>query len=262
MRVMQADCQVEYTGRGKTTSVRGRRLIIFKGDGTVIIHRDKGINAMNYMGAVPKVELDEYVDDEGYDHILASSRNETIDITLYHVLYDMELEFDEEVGDALDRVGTERQLQEWLSRDEPFERMFGTDSRFVVREYPTSKGSVDLLGMDTGDEQIELIEVKRSAKRSDVFQVVRYREAMRMAYREAVLRGDSMIRPASATSDAPDIPTESAEEPHCYLVTEKRRPGVEEECRQQNVTYVVTGTAWRKEETDNVSARRVAGNRR
>lgn len=51
MRIIVADCEVIYEGRGLTTLARARRAIIIKSDGAISVHQDKSNKPLNYMGA-------------------------------------------------------------------------------------------------------------------------------------------------------------------------------------------------------------------
>lgn len=226
-----------------------------KDDGTLLVHSDRGISAMNYMSAHPKVDIDEMTDACGIKHITATSKNERIDISIYDVKLDMELDMGDDDSE-LRRVGTERQMQEWLSRPETFASVFGNDATFVGREYQTGKGPVDLLGMDSRDGQAMFIEVKRFAARKDIFQVIRYRESIQDAYDRAIEDGDDTIRTSNDAS-AIVIPTSSARDVHCVLVTERERKDVRDECDKHGIAFVLTGTGWRAQGIDNVSARHV-----
>jgi len=46
--VIVGDCEVEYRGRASSRLGRGERVILIKGDGTVLVHRPSGANPVNY----------------------------------------------------------------------------------------------------------------------------------------------------------------------------------------------------------------------
>lgn len=239
MRLMQADCEVTYDGRGYTTLPRGHRLVITKDDGSVAIHQDKGIRPLNYMSK--STELSQYVDDEGFEHFYASSNKESIDIKIYSVLFETFLDFPDEA--ELQRQGTEKQLQAWLANEENLRATIGERISFVTREYATGKGPVDLLGMDRVDGQAALIEVKRYAKRNDCFQLVRYRTALRERRAEAVEDGqDDFV--TTAQKDAVRLPVEAAEDPHMILIAPKFHRGVADECKRRGIIGFEIGNGW------------------
>lgn len=186
MRIIQADCKIYYDGRGQTVSNRARRLIIVKGDGSVLIHSDAGIKPVNYMPR--SVEIGEYdsVDDEtGLPvHVLISSTTrETIRVLMYDILLDQGVTFSEEEqqtpDQALERVGTEKDIQRRLFEPETFRHVFGDSAMPLAREAKLGNGAVDLVGtcLRDGTRALLLVETKRRAKRNDVYQVVRYMDA-------------------------------------------------------------------------------------
>lgn len=258
MRMIVADCVVEYSGRGSTTSSRGIRLVMQKADGTVLIHRDKGMMAMNYMGGVKRPVVEETVDADGNPHMVATCRGERIDVTLYDVLLDMTFDDMDGDGDALERRGTERQMQEWLSRPEVFPAVFGDGCRFLMREWQTGKGPVDLLGMDA-EGNLMLVEVKRHAKMSDVYQVLRYATAM------ANQRDEMRRRGIDSTDIGRDesivIPATAFEHPVLCLVSGKNVKSARTECEEHGVRFVHVRDGWVSSEVDDVTARRVVSQR-
>lgn len=239
MRLVQADCEVTYDGRGHTTLPRGLRLIIVKGDGSVAIHQDKGIRPLNYMSR--STEMQEYVDDDGIDHFVASSNRERIDVKVYGVAFETFLDFPDEA--ELERQGTEKQLQAWLANEDNFHGVVGAGTDFLAREYQTGKGPVDLLGTSRADGQVALVEVKRYAKRNDAFQLVRYRTALREMGRAA---GDAGEREfvTTAVRGALALPVSSVENPHMVLVAPRFHRGVAEECARRGVEAHEIGYGW------------------
>lgn len=229
---MQVDCEVDYIGRGKTHLGRGVRLLIRKDDGSVSIHRDKGVMPLNYMGA--SSFLEEYTDKNGLQHFVFSSKKESIDVGIYNILFETYLaDFCE---DDLARQGTENQLQAWLAEQINFEDVIGQDTIFLCREYETGKGSVDLLGYDKADDAIILVEVKRYGKRFDTFQLMRYREAMldRCAYAESC--GLNVVESISRR-EAPDLDLGSVRNLKMVLVAERFAKDTVSECEEFGIEY-------------------------
>lgn len=241
MQLMQVDCEVTYDGRGYTTLPRGHRLVIVKDDGSVAIHQDKGIRPLNYMSK--STELYQTKDDDGFEHFVASSNREVIDIKIYSVLFETFLDFPDEA--ELHRQGTEKQLQAWLANEDNFHATVGDGIEFVTREFVTGKGAVDLLGMDRSDGQISLIEVKREAKRNDPFQVVRYRTALLEQRQAAIDAGEDEFK-TTATKDAIPIPVESCANPHMMLIAPKFKRGVAAECERRGIVGLQIGDDWQR----------------
>lgn len=247
MRIIQSDCEVIYDGRGHTELARGIRLILIKDDGTVIIHRTTGVKPTNYMGSV--VSFDEY--DDGERHvILAKSKKEQLMIINYNMVVDVRMP---KIPDDADfnNVGTERQQQEWLSRH--FHEVFGESNVYIMREFQTGDGSCDLLGYDTVYKRAILIEVKRKAVKKDVYQVLRYRDAVMKAAAER--KHDILDQIPSG-----DYSLSMFDKPHLILAAESVSRGVENECEQHGVKFVCTGTEWRHDTVPNSVARKDVNN--
>lgn len=173
MRVVVALCSVKYSGRGDTTLDAAVRAIVVKNDGAVSIHNDKSNKPLNYMGA--GCSFTEIVSENDSETLwFFDTRKESLTITLYSVLSDVNLELDPgEIG--LVRDGTESQLQEWLS-EHP--ETFGEGWKFIEREFKTGVGGLDLL-MEDPDGNPVAVEVKRTATPNSVYQVIRYVDAMK-----------------------------------------------------------------------------------
>ena len=171
MRIIYAYCSAIYEGRGSTMLPAHNRFIIIKDDNAVMIHNNKGIKPLNYMGA-NKNGYNEHSMDNGERVLVFDSNKESLMITLHKVFSDsnfVDLTDDDDPG--LEKDGTEFQLQEWLS--------FNLDNliphyTFIEREHNTGVGAVDLYACRKEDKTPLLIEVKRVATRDAVYQVRRY----------------------------------------------------------------------------------------
>lgn len=250
MRLIQTLCTVHYSGRGDTIFDPSVRLVIVKSDGSVMIHRDKGLKPINYMTNVKDTDEYDSLDvtdgkEHAVHHLVVSSKTETIDVSMFEIYFDMELDFPED-DKELKRKGTEKQLQAWLSIDDNFIKTFGSHCRFLTREWFTGKGNVDLLGLDSSDGQVMLIEVKRMAKRNDVFQVFRYKTALRELHEYAVSMGENEVVTTQSKGAFP-VATSSIENPHAILIASKLKDGVREECEKQGVVPIELGYGWTKD---------------
>lgn len=221
MHLICADCSVSYEGRGKTNISRGVRLIVIKGDNSVQIHQDKDIKPLNYMSHSKRLD---FVTIDGVRHLIVEAKSETIDVTIYDVIFEQHLDVEDE--ETLERYGTEKQIQEWLESS-GFDLMFHGDVDFVMREYQTGRGPVDVFGYDRHDGQACLIEVKRVAKKSDVFQLIRYRSAL---LEHADDSEGSFV--TTARPDALRVECSRVQDPHMYLVATRFRPNVRAECEK------------------------------
>lgn len=248
MRIIQSDCEVIYDGRGHTELARGIRLVLIKDDGTVIIHRTTGVKPTNYMGSV--VDFDEYDnnDDNNVHIIRARSKKETLVIVNYNMIVDIRLPEIDDSAD-FDQIGTERQQQEWLSRN--FQKVFGDENTFIMREFQTGDGACDLMGI-CDDGRIVLIEIKRKAVKKDVYQIIRYRDAVMKAVEE----NNTGILTQIPNERMNDISLQSFAYPHLVLASESISDDVSNECKQHGIRFVSTGTEWRHDCIPNAEARK------
>lgn len=256
LRVIEADCEVTYTGRTHTELARGYRLIIIKDDDTVLIHRNTGIKPTNYMGSISYFR--EVVDDDGVRTIFAhSKRNEMLEITIYRALFDVSSDhIPDDAGFEI--TGSERQLQEWLTRPVNFASFLGA-REYVTREFQTGNGACDILGYDPGEGRLALIEVKRTARRHDVYQVVRYKEALAAATErgdEAILAPLDAVTRATPTGPVTGIPRTAGADPELFLIAEAALQGTMEECDEHGITLITVGTEWRSEVLGNTDVSR------
>ncbi|MEM7325465.1 MAG: endonuclease NucS [Actinomycetota bacterium] len=163
MRLVIADCTVDYDGRLTAHLPRATRLIMVKADGCVAIHSDGGAyKPMNWMNA-PNLLIQE--EDKW---VVTNPKGEALTITLHQVHSDVAHEFGEDPG--LQKDGVEAHLQELLAV-EP-ERL-EEGMKLVRREFPTEIGPVDLLCRDAED-RVVAVEIKRRGEIDGVEQLTRY----------------------------------------------------------------------------------------
>ena len=240
MQIMQADCTVEYKGRGHTFLERGVRLILIKDDGSVAIHQDKGMKPLNYMSKSTEIEFTKDLD-SGMQHLYVSSNSESLDIDIFNLFLEQFLDFPDDQD--LARFGTEKQLQAWLANDANLKNSVSPELDFVTREYQTGKGPVDILAKNNCDGQACLIEVKRYAKKNDSFQLVRYKTSLEELRDEARAAGEDKII-TTAVKDAVALPVDALDDIHMALVAPKFHRGVEAEAEKRGVMAIKIGDEW------------------
>jgi RecB family endonuclease NucS len=175
VRVVIAECSVDYQGRLSAHLARATRLIMVKADGCVAIHADGGAyKPLNWMNAPNRL-------DEG-DGIwtVTNPKGEQLVISLHEVHHDSAWELGVDPG--LQKDGVEAHLQELLAAN--CDRL-GEGWRLVRREYPTDIGPVDLLCRDREGNAIA-VEIKRRGEIDGVEQLTRYLD---------FLNRDPMLRP-------------------------------------------------------------------
>lgn len=172
MRIVIASCSAIYTGRGDTKLHQAVRAILFKEDGSISIHNDKGNKPLNYMG---KGNIfSETFTDSGLKLWNFDTSKESLQIVIHELISDTSFELVLE-DDGLVRDGTEKQLQDWLALHP---ESLGEGFTLVGKEYPTGAGPVDLLVKDKEGHPIA-VEIKRVAMLGTVGQILRYVTALK-----------------------------------------------------------------------------------
>jgi endonuclease len=192
VRLIVARCEVTYTGRLSAHLPESTRLLIFKSDGSVLVHADAGgYKPLNWMTPPTVIE-------EQDSKILVRKRKteDCLEVRLVEVLSDVSHEMGEAA--ALEKDGVERDLQEVLAaRPEAL----GEELRLVRREWPTDIGPVDLMCRDAQGGWVA-VEIKRIAGIEAVEQLSRYLERIQVDPARAACRGvlaAQRFRPQAAT---------------------------------------------------------------
>jgi RecB family endonuclease NucS len=172
VRVVVARCEVVYTGRLTAVLPQATRLLLFKADGSVLVHADAGgYKPLNWMTPPTVVE-----EEAGLIVVRkrAGRSEDRLDIRVAEILSDVTHEMDEAAG--LEKDGVERDLQEALAaRPE----VLGEGLRLVRREWGTDIGPVDLMCRDVADGWVA-VEIKRIGTIEAVEQLTRYLERIRL----------------------------------------------------------------------------------
>ncbi len=179
MRLIVARCSVDYAGRLSAHLPLATRLLLLKGDGSVLIHSDslsyKPLNWMSPPCTIVEMEPDEEQVTAGVTAVWRVSQAKTADllvISIHEVLHDSSHELGADPG--LRKDGVEADLQRLLAEQV---EILGPGTRLVRREYPTAIGPVDLLVAD-GDGRHVAVEVKRRGGIDGVEQLSRYLELL------------------------------------------------------------------------------------
>lgn len=163
MRLVIAECTVDYAGRLTAHLPRATRLILVKADGCVSVHGDGGAyKPMNWMTAPNTVS------ETDAEWVVTNPKGETLTITLHEVISDESHEMGSDPG--LQKDGVEAHLQDLLATDP---EQMGPGMRLIRREFPTEIGPVDLLCRDAEDHVIA-VEIKRRGEIDGVEQLTRY----------------------------------------------------------------------------------------
>ena len=178
MRLVIAECTVDYHGRLTAHLPRATRLIMVKADGCVAIHSDGGAyKPLNWMNA-PNTVLES--EDEW---VVASPKGERLTISIHRVISDSA--HDLGIDPGLVKDGVEAHLQKLLA-ERPW--VLEDGMTLIRREYPTDIGPVDLLCSDANGDTVA-VEIKRRGEIDGVEQLARYLERLNLDSRIAPVRG-------------------------------------------------------------------------
>jgi hypothetical protein len=191
MRIVVADCSVDYEGRLNAHLPVATRLVMVKADGCVAVHADGGAyKPLNWMNAP------NYLTEEDGRWIVTNPKGEKLTITFQEVHFETAIEMGDDPG--LQKDGVEAELQRLLAeRVEEIE----PGMTLIRREYPTPIGPVDLLCRDA-DGATVVVEIKRRGEIDGVEQLTRYVEFLSRDERLAPIRGlfvAQIVKPQART---------------------------------------------------------------
>ncbi|MGR2752444.1 endonuclease NucS [Agromyces arachidis] len=190
MRLVIARCSVDYAGRLSAHLPLATRLLMVKGDGSLLVHSDGGsYKPLNWMSPPCSLETGEPDDDQreaGVAEVWTVTHRKTADrliVSIHEVLHDTV--HDLGVDPGLQKDGVESHLQQLLA--EQIE-VLGDGYRLVRREYMTAIGPVDILATDGAGRSVA-VELKRRGDIDGVEQLTRYLELMNRDPRLAPVSG-------------------------------------------------------------------------
>ena len=190
MRLVIANCTVDYSGRLDAHLSEAVRLIMIKADGCISIHADGGAyKPLNWMNAPNNIH-ESTDDDDELTWLVTNEKNEKLTIKVHELISD----FSQDMGidPGLQKDGVEAHLQELLAANVD---KISAGMVLVRREYPTDIGPVDLLCRDSRGEAVA-IEIKRRGEIDGVEQLSRYLD---------YLNRDGNLRPVSGIFAAQEI---------------------------------------------------------
>ena len=190
MRLVIANCTVDYSGRLDAHLSEAVRLIMIKADGCISIHADGGAyKPLNWMNA-PNSIHESTDDNDELTWVVTNEKNEKLTIKLHELISD----FSQDMGidPGLQKDGVEAHLQELLAANVD---KISDGMVLVRREYPTDIGPVDLLCRDSKGEAVA-VDIKRRGEIDGVEQLSRYLD---------YLNRDGNLRPVSGIFAAQEI---------------------------------------------------------
>lgn len=195
MRLVIAECQVDYIGRLTAHLPLARRLILIKSDGSVSIHADdRAFKPLNWMSPPCWMTEENPFDDPDSAFTqrwtVVNKAEEKLQISLTAIEHDSSHELGIDPG--LIKDGVEAHLQELLA--EQVETL-GKGYTLIRREYMTAIGPVDIL-CRSADGTTIAVEIKRRGDIDGVEQLTRYLE---------LLNRDPLLRPVLGVYAAQQI---------------------------------------------------------
>lgn len=190
MRIVVADCSVDYAGRLSAHLPRATRVLMLKGDGSILIHSDGGsykpLNWMSPPCSLSPVTPDDEQREAGVCEVWRVTHAKTADqlvVSLFNIVHDSS--YDLGVDPGLIKDGVEAHLQELLADQI---ELLGEGHTLVRREYMTAIGPVDILAKDANGASVA-VEMKRRGDIDGVEQLTRYLELMNRDPRLAPVQG-------------------------------------------------------------------------
>lgn len=179
MRLVIARCSVDYTGRLNAHLPLATRLLVHKGDGSLLVHSDGGsYKPLNWMSPPCTLTLQAPDGTDAEDGVVElwkvthAKTGDALLVRIHEVLHDSSHELGVDPG--LVKDGVEADLQRLLAEQVD---VIGDGLTLVRREFPTAIGPVDLLLRDAAGGTIA-VEVKRRGDIDGVEQLTRYLELL------------------------------------------------------------------------------------
>lgn len=171
MRLIVAECSVDYAGRLSAHLPTATRLIMVKADGSVLVHSDGGsYKPLNWMTA--PCSISEPTGGAGTWMVTNKKGDEKLVITVTQVHHDTS--HDLGVDPGLVKDGVESHLQALLAAHlDPL----GSGYSLIRREFATAIGPVDILCRDAAGRTVA-VEIKRRGEIDGVEQLTRYLELL------------------------------------------------------------------------------------
>lgn len=189
MRLVIAQCTVDYLGRLTAHLPSARRLLLVKADGSVSVHADdRAYKPLNWMS--PPCRLTEENDGALAVWVVENKAGEQLRITIEEIEHDSSHELGLDPG--LVKDGVEAHLQRLLAENI---ELLGDGYQLVRREYMTAIGPVDILCRDEHGQSVA-VEIKRRGEIDGVEQLTRYLELMNR---------DSLLAPVTGVFAAQQI---------------------------------------------------------
>jgi RecB family endonuclease NucS len=203
VRLVIAQCSVDYVGRLKAHLPLATRLLVVKADGSVLVHSDGGsYKPLNWMSPPATLRSASPAEAELEDGVIeqwtvqSAKTDDRLIVNIHEVVHDSNHELGVDPG--LIKDGVESDLQRLLA--EQIETL-GAGFSLIRREYFTAIGPVDILARDASGATVA-VELKRRGDIDGVEQLTRYLELLNRDPLLAPVRGifaAQQIKPQART---------------------------------------------------------------
>ena len=168
--IIAGECTVEYDGRAASQLESGERLVIFKSDGSALIHRPRDYSPVNWQpsGSLFNTKI---IDGKLVIRVYRPKEKETLEVTFTKVIMVATLDLRDNGEFIL--YASEKDMQEAILFDPSLlEEGFKT----LEAERTVEPGFIDIIGVDK-ENTLTIVEIKRNpATRKDVLQLHKYME--------------------------------------------------------------------------------------
>lgn len=170
--VLAGECSVEYEGRASSKLGQGDRVVLFKPDGSALVHRPRDYSPVNWQpaGSLFRTRLTK----EGMTvRVYRRKENEALEVTFTRLSLVAVLSLVDAAEFSL--YASEKDMQEAiLFKPEILEEGF----RPMTKEMPVDPGFIDIIGYD-GENRLVVVEIKRvKASKGAVRQLKKYMTVM------------------------------------------------------------------------------------
>lgn len=197
MRLVIAECTIDYSGRLTAHLPLARRVLMLKADGAVLVHSDGGsYKPLNWMSPPCTVRQEEPAEEQraaGVQEVWTVASTKTDDqlvVAIHELLGDHRYELGVDPG--LIKDGVEAHLQELLADQIG---LLGDGHSLVRREFPTAIGPVDIMARSASGTSVA-VEIKRRGDIDGVEQLTRYLD---------LLNRDPLLAPVNGVFAAQEI---------------------------------------------------------
>jgi RecB family endonuclease NucS len=170
--IIAGKCSVDYEGRASSKLEPGERVVIFKPDGSALVHRPKDYSPVNWQpaGSLFRTKVN---DDGLVVRVYRRKEHETLEATFTDVALVAVLDLVDAGEFSL--YASEKDMQEAiLYRPELLEEGF----RPITKEMPVDPGFIDIIGVDK-ENRLTVVEIKRvKASKDAVNQLKKYMDVI------------------------------------------------------------------------------------